>query len=91
MAQVFVTRDGMEEEFSCDPQDIILEAAQEEGVDIPFGCTSGNCHMCLCQIIEGEVVRADLDSLNKKQREEGFILTCQSRPKSEVLKIEIKG
>jgi 3-ketosteroid 9alpha-monooxygenase subunit B len=64
---------------------------QEEGVDIPFGCTSGNCHMCLCQIIEGEVVRADLDSLNKKQREEGFILTCQSRPKSEVLKIEIKG
>jgi ferredoxin len=91
MSKIIVTRDGIEEEFECDNVDTILEASQEAGVDIPFGCTSGNCHMCLCQIIEGEVDRQELDSLNKSQRDQGLVLVCQAKPKSDSLKLEIKG
>lgn len=91
MSKVIVTRDGIEESFECDSIDTILEAAQEAGVDIPFGCTSGNCHMCLCKIVEGEVERQSLDSLSKTQREEGLVLVCQAKAKSDNLTLEVKS
>lgn len=33
----------------------ILEIAEHAGIEIPSGCTSGNCGTCLVKLIKGDV------------------------------------
>jgi len=35
--------------------DSILEAGEEVGLDLPFGCRQGNCTMCQQPVVSGEV------------------------------------
>ena len=40
------------------------------------------CCSCKAKLIEGEVKMDDDEPLTEEEIEEGFILTCQSHPKS---------
>ena len=58
----------------------ILDAALEQGVDLPFSCKGGVCATCKAKVIEGEV---DMDlnhSLTPEEVEQGMVLTCQAHP-----------
>lgn len=63
--------------------DNILDAALKNGADLPFACKGGVCATCRAKLEEGEV---DMDvnyALEKDELAAGFILTCQSHPRSE--------
>jgi ring-1,2-phenylacetyl-CoA epoxidase subunit PaaE len=66
----------------------ILDAALQQGADLPFACKGGMCCTCKAKLIEGEV---DMDvtwGLEQEEIDKGFILTCQSHPKTEKVVVD---
>ena len=81
--------DGIRMAFDLPYQGMaILDGALAEGADLPFACKGGVCATCRARLIEGKV---DMDSnyaLEKDELDAGFILTCQSHPRSPKLVID---
>ncbi len=65
----------------------VLEKVNKEGYDAPYSCKGGVCATCKARVIEGKVNMTINYSLTDSDVEEGYILTCQSHPASEKLKI----
>lgn len=66
----------------------ILDEALKNGADLPYSCKGGVCCTCKARLVEGEV---DMDvsyGLEAEEIEEGFILACQSHPKTEKVVID---
>jgi ring-1,2-phenylacetyl-CoA epoxidase subunit PaaE len=61
----------------------ILDAALKQGADLPFACKGGVCCTCKAKLIEGEVSMDVHWGLEDEEVEQGYILTCQSHPKTE--------
>ncbi|NET57915.1 MAG: FHA domain-containing protein [Symploca sp. SIO2E6] len=66
-------------EVSCDHEDSILEIAQQEGIELPYGCGMGACGQCKLRKLEGEV-NYDEDP----GCEQEYILTCIAKPAGRV-------
>lgn len=60
----------------------ILDAALSQGADLPFACKGGMCCTCKAKLLEGEVTMDVSWGLEQEEIEKGFILTCQSHPKT---------
>lgn len=82
ISKVTVIYDGSEYSFEMKEKETILDAALDANVDPPFACMVGACTTCRAKLLEGQVHMNDSDALTKKEIEEGYILTCQSHPKS---------
>ena len=83
-SEVTVIVDGDEFKFNLPSNsDSILDAAMNQGADVPFSCKGGVCCTCNAKVISGKVDMSVNYSLSEEEVEEGFILTCQAHPKSE--------
>ncbi len=60
----------------------ILEAALEASADLPFACKGGVCCTCRAKLVEGEVEMRVNYALEPDEVEDGYVLTCQSQPRS---------
>ena len=85
---VIIDGDELEFEMPLGGNKYILDAANEKGGDLPFACKGGVCCTCRAKVLEGEVEMKLNYSLEPHEVEKGFILTCQSIPKSEKLVID---
>jgi len=81
-AAVTVILDGEETHFTQGPKDFILDSALDAGADLPYACKGAVCCTCRAKVLEGEVEMAMNYSLTDDEVAEGFILTCQSMPRS---------
>ena len=81
-AAVTVILDGEETHFTQGPKDFILDAALDAGADVPYACKGAVCCTCRAKVLEGEVEMAMNYSLTDDEVAEGFVLTCQSMPRS---------
>jgi ring-1,2-phenylacetyl-CoA epoxidase subunit PaaE len=61
----------------------LLDAALQQGADLPFACKGGVCCTCKAKLLEGEVSMDVHWGLEEEEVEQGFILTCQSHPKTD--------
>lgn len=68
--------------------DNILDAALKSGADLPYACKGGVCCTCRAKVIVGEVDMEVNYALEKDEVEQGFVLTCQSHPKTEKVFID---
>jgi ring-1,2-phenylacetyl-CoA epoxidase subunit PaaE len=68
--------------------DSILDAALKAGADLPYACKGGVCCTCRAKVTEGAVDMEVNYSLEKDEIEKGFVLTCQSHPKTEKVVID---
>ena len=66
----------------------ILEFLEENDLEISFACRSGVCGACKCKLINGEVDAFTDSGLTEAEKRKGYILSCVSRPTSDI-KIEI--
>ena len=67
----------------------ILDAALQQGADLPFSCTVGVCATCKAKLLSGEVEMDQNHSLTDEEVEEGMILTCQSHPTTAEVEIDL--
>ncbi|MCC7504564.1 MAG: phenylacetate-CoA oxygenase/reductase subunit PaaK [Saprospiraceae bacterium] len=82
-AEVTVIQDGAEFNFRL-PSDgsTLLDAAMRAGADLPFSCKGGVCSTCKARVLEGEVEMELNYGLEADEVEAGYVLTCQSHPKT---------
>ncbi len=66
----------------------ILDAALAQGADLPYACKGGVCCTCKAKLLEGQVEMDVNWGLEHEEIEQGFILTCQSHPKTEKVVID---
>lgn len=70
----------------------ILDAALQNGGDLPYACKGGVCCTCKAKLISGDVDMEVNYGLEPDEIANGFILTCQAHPRSEhvVVDFDIK-
>ncbi|MDQ0893638.1 1,2-phenylacetyl-CoA epoxidase subunit PaaE [Agromyces ramosus] len=61
----------------------ILNAALRVRPDVPFACAGGVCGTCRARLVEGDVAMTENYALEPDELERGYVLTCQSHPKSD--------
>jgi ring-1,2-phenylacetyl-CoA epoxidase subunit PaaE len=66
----------------------ILDAAMQQGADVPYACKGGVCCTCKAKLVEGEVEMDVHWGLDHDEINNGFILTCQSHPKTEKVVVD---
>lgn len=88
-SNITVKLDGRSFDFALGfDSESILDAALKQGADLPFACKGGVCCTCKAKLLEGEV---DMDvnwGLGHEEVEQGYILTCQSHPKTEKVVVD---
>jgi ring-1,2-phenylacetyl-CoA epoxidase subunit PaaE len=82
-SDITVKFDGRSFDFNLDyNSNNILDAALAQGADLPFSCKGGVCTTCKAKLTEGKVEMEVNYGLEQDEVEAGFILTCQSHPRS---------
>ena len=61
----------------------LLQELREQGVDLPYGCQYGGCITCAAKLIKGEVDQKSQLALNNRQINNGYIILCVAKPKTD--------
>jgi len=88
-SNVLVSIDGDDFEFQLSSNgQSILDAAMDAGADVPFSCKGAVCCTCKAKVMEGKAIMEKNFSLSDDEVEQGYILTCQSHPITEIIVVD---
>lgn len=63
-------------QFTSAWPDTILQAAQKQGISLPYSCNAGRCATCAARCRKGSVTMSNNEVLTDKDLQNGLILTC---------------
>lgn len=86
-ASAVVHLDGQTHTVSWPRDQKLLDVLLDEGIDAPFSCREGHCGACATTLVTGEVDMEINDVLEPDDLDEGLILACQARPKTDSVEV----
>jgi CDP-4-dehydro-6-deoxyglucose reductase len=65
-------------DFFVEGTESILDASVQAGLNLAYGCSSGNCGTCKARVVSGEVFKTREHDyvLSAREQQMGYILTC---------------
>ncbi len=79
---------GRSTETRMEPEMSVLDAALRVRTELPFSCKGGMCASCKAILVEGEVTMDRNYALVDTELEAGYVLTCQSHPKTDHVSVD---
>ncbi len=86
-AKAIVTLDGETHEITWPRNAKLLDVLLDKGLDAPFSCREGHCGACAVLKKSGEVEMEVNDVLEQSDLDEGLILGCQAKPRSDSVEV----
>jgi ring-1,2-phenylacetyl-CoA epoxidase subunit PaaE len=87
--QVTIIMDGHKKRFDMPRSGTnIVDAAAEQGIELPYSCKGGVCATCRTHVRSGEVNMATNYGLEPWEVEKGFVLACQSTPTTDEILLD---
>lgn len=87
-SKVTIKYDGKTATFEMNIRQTVLEAALDAGHDPPYSCMVAACCTCRAKVLKGKVKMDDRESLTDAEINDGYVLTCQSHPKTAELELD---
>lgn len=89
VSKITIKQDGVSFDFDLAyNSNSILDGALQQGADLPYACKGGVCCTCRAKLVSGEVVMEVNYALEPEEVAAGYILTCQSHPRSEKVVVD---
>lgn len=82
--EIKVIIDDSNHQVISESGDTILDTLIKSNLDVPFSCQVGHCSVCKCKLLSGDIIVEDDSILTNGEKRNGFILACQTYPKSDV-------
>jgi benzoate/toluate 1,2-dioxygenase reductase component len=79
--------DGVTRFIECRPNEVVADASYRQRINIPLDCRDGACGTCKSFCESGSYDGGDYieDALTDEEADEGFVLTCQMVPESDLI------
>ncbi|WP_305080903.1 benzoate 1,2-dioxygenase electron transfer component BenC [Pseudonocardia terrae] len=79
--------DGVTRFIDCAEDQAVTDASYRARINIPMDCRDGVCGTCKAFCESGEFDRGSYleDALSPEEEEQGYVLTCQMTPKSDLV------
>ncbi|MCX7251774.1 MAG: benzoate 1,2-dioxygenase electron transfer component BenC [Burkholderiales bacterium] len=78
--------DGVTRFIDCKDSETVADAAYRQKINVPIDCRDGACGACKSSCESGQFDMGSNyidDALTEEELKDGFVLTCQMRPKSD--------
>ena len=63
----------------------ILQAAETEGIQLPFACRNGACTSCAVRLKQGRIRQPEAMGIGKDLKAQGYALLCVGYPDSDLV------
>ena len=71
--------------FTCDKNSTIFEAAKNNNILLEHSCLSSRCRSCVVKVLSGKTINKEEELvLTEKDKNENFVLSCNSIPSSDL-------
>lgn len=87
-AKLIAHLDDEEVELTIPKDKTILRTLLDNGFDPPYSCEGGVCSTCICKMTQGSVHMRNNVVLTDEEIKDGYILSCQSIPTSELIEVD---
>jgi len=87
-ALIQVILDGATRSFRMMPDQPLLDAATQSGLELPYSCANGMCATCRCKLADGKGNMVQNFSLEAWEMDKGFVLACQFQPHSKTVVLD---